>query len=605
MRLARIVLAVTGSALATLLIAAGPAHGTPIPPGGGGALAADQPVTVTLTLAAADPSAVQAYAAAVASPGSAAFGKHLTRQQLREQLGADRARVARVTAWANRSGFTVQGLDDTGTRLTLTGTARTARAAFGVELSTQTRHGVRALTASGPARLPAKVALDVQAVTGLTQRVAQPLSVRPAANVKPLADGQYCSTFFGEWNKGSVSQKYPAGRQSNPTCGYNGTQLRSLYGLGGGDRGAAQTIVIVGAYHQASTLADANRTFAANGIPALPADRFVVKAYAPPTTVQGCDVPLWNIEEALDVQAAHTIAPDAKIVYAAAPDCTQLDETVAKVIADSSVDTTIISASWGIVGEPNDQAYLQAVNAILARAAILGVGVYAASGDTGDNSAVAGANGTSVRFPAASPWVTAVGGTSTGIGANNKPIFQTGWESAASRLQGSTWQRLSPPFIGGAGGGTSSYFDKPSWQAGLPGTRRSVPDVAALAGPYTGFLIGWSSGGQYRTSPIGGTSLAAPIVASLAAVAQSRAGGDTVIGLAAPIHYAKAGTGATTDVGHVDAGIWTPAINDSLPAGDYLIDLDGGPQSLRTGPGYDHVTGLGAPGPNYLTALVS
>ncbi|GAA4256432.1 S53 family peptidase [Dactylosporangium darangshiense] len=605
MRLARTVLAVTSGAIIALLVAVSPAHATPIPPGGGGAVAPDQTITVTLTLTGADPSVVQAYAAAVADPSSANFGRHLTHQQLRDRFGAGRDRIARVTAWADRAGFAVRGLDDTGTRLTLTGTARAARAAFGVQLSMQTRHGVRALTASGPPRLPATVAADVQAVTGLTPPIARPLSVRPATNVRPLADGQYCATVWGEWNKGSVPQKYPAGRQSNPICGYNGAQLRGIYGLGSGDRGAGQTIVIVGAYHQSSILADANRTFATNGVPQLPADRFAVKSYAPTSTVEGCDVANWNVEEALDVQAAHTIAPDARIVYVAAPDCTKLDTTVANVIADPSIDTTIISASWGIVGEPDNQNLLQADNAILARAAILGVGAYAASGDTGDNSGVDGAAGRSVLFPASSPWVTAVGGTSTGVGANNKPVFQTGWESAASRLQGGTWQRLSPPLVGGAGGGASSYFDKPSWQANLPGTRRSVPDIAGLADPYTGFLIGWSSGGQYRTSPIGGTSLATPILASLAAVAQGRAGGGADIGLAAPILYAKAGTGATTDVGHVDAGIWTPGISTSLPTGDYLIDLDGAPQSLRTGPGYDHVTGLGTPGPNYLTALVS
>src|SRR4051812_46428475 len=122
MRLARLGLAITSCAAVALLVAASPAHATPIPPGGGGAVAADQPVTVTLTLT-GDP-AVQSYAAAVADPSRATFGRHLTRQQLRERFGANPAQVNRVTAWATRAGFVVRRLDDTGTRITLSGTAR-------------------------------------------------------------------------------------------------------------------------------------------------------------------------------------------------------------------------------------------------------------------------------------------------------------------------------------------------------------------------------------------------------------------------------------------------------------------------------------------------
>ncbi|MET7391899.1 S53 family peptidase [Dactylosporangium sp. NPDC005572] len=607
MHLARVVFSVAAGVVVAFAATTTPARATPVQPGGG-TVPAGQQVTVTLHLAGADPSGLEQLAAAVADPASQQHGKRLGRAQLRDRFGAPPAQVTRVTAWGQRAGLSVTGLDETGSRLTVTGGARAVGAAFGVGLRTETRNGVRALTATSTPRVPAKVRGDVQAVTGLIPLVARPLSVRPATSVRPLADGQYCSTYFGEWNKGSVPQKYPAGKQSNMLCGYNGAQLRAMYGLGANDRGQGQTIVIVGAYHSATALADANRAFAANGVPQLPSSRFVVKQYAPRSTVEGCDVGLWNMEQALDIQAAHTIAPDATIVYAAAPDCTKLPDTVAKAVADTSIDTTIISASWGITaGEPNDPGYLTAVNNVLARAALLGIGTYAASGDAGDNSNLPGASGTSVLFPASSPWVTAVGGTSTAVGGQNQVLFTTGWSSAANRLTGGTWQRLSPPFAGGAGGGNSAYFPKPSWQANTPGTRRSVPDIAALADPFTGFFIGWTAGGQYVSGPVGGTSLAAPIVASLAAVAQGRAGNGTVIGLAAPVLYVKAAAGVpiVTDVAHVAAGVWTTAVSADSPQGDYLIDLDAGTQSLRTGPGYDQITGLGVPGPAFLTAITA
>jgi subtilase family serine protease len=431
---------------------------------------------------------------------------------------------------------------------------------------------------------------------------------RQATSATAASDGQYCSRFWAEWNKASVPQKYPAGAQSNAICGYNGPQLRALYGLSGTDRGPGQTIVIVGTYNSPTALADANTTFAANGVPPLPAARYQVKTYpAAGGDATGCEEAGWNVEQALDIQAVHTIAPDASIVYAAAADCTKLEETLAGVITDASLNTTLISASWGVPAEPDDPAYLAAVNSILARAVILGIGVYFSSGDAGDNSASSGTGAVSVAYPASSPWVTAVGGTSSAIGANNQVLWQTGWEAAANALTGGQWTRLAQPFAGGAGGGASAHFTKPTWQAALPGSKRLLPDIAALADPLTGFTVGYTLNGQYVSTPLGGTSLAAPIVAGLAALAQARAGAASDIGLLAPVLYAKstAAAAVTTDVRHVTAGVWTPSVSVHLPDGDYLIDVDAGAQSLATTPGFDNVTGLGVPGPTFLAGITS
>jgi subtilase family serine protease len=605
MRRTPLAAAITAAASAAAVFALAPsANATPAFPGGGRGVPDSAPVTLTLTLA-ADPSVVSAAATAVTTPGSPTFGRHLSRDQVRDRYGADPSQVDRVTRWAGKAGFRVLGLDDTRSRLTVTGNARQAQAAFGTQVRDSTIGGVRVRTTATPPRIPTGIRGDIRAVSGLSQQVARPLIARPAA--VPTADGQYCSAYWAQFNKTSVPQKYPAGKQSNVLCGYTGPQLRAMYGLGSGDRGQGQTVVIVGAYNSSTTLGDANTTFARNGVPALPAERYTVKQYNLPGGASGCDRDAWAAEQALDVQTVHTIAPDAKIVYVAAPDCTQLEEAVAAVIADPSVDATIISASWGIVGEPNDTAYLTATNSVLARAALLGIGVYAGSGDSGDNSSPDGASGPTAMFPASSPWATAVGGTSTGLNGSNQVVVQTGWESAGNVLTGGAWKRLNPPLVGGAGGGPSHFFDKPTWQASLPGGKRMLPDISALGDPYTGFYVGYTAGGQYRAGPIGGTSLATPIVASLTAVAQARTSGAVVVGLATPIIYAKAAAGRpiVTDVLHVDAGIWTPATAAGQAPGDYLLDLDAGVQSLKTGPGYDPVTGLGVPGRSYLTELVS
>ena len=89
------------------------------------------------------------------------------------------------------------------------------------------------------------------------------------------------------------------------------------------------------------------------------------------------------------------------------------------------------------------------------------------------------------------------------------------------------------PFFGGSGGGESVFFPKPSWQKDLPGTGRQVPDVSALADPYTGVpIVVTQNGMQGVQVGWGGTSLASPIFTALWAIAEQKAGHS--LGLAAP-----------------------------------------------------------------------
>ena len=642
MRASRVIARLSGVMLPTVLLLAAPAASVSAAPDVGGSATAGQPVTVTLTLTGArTESAVQAYATATATPGSVRYRKYLAIAQLRARFGAPPARVQRVIGWARAAGLSVAGLDATGTRLTVSGSSTAVEKAFAVTLSSRVRDGVR-VGAASRLRVPPPLRADVSAVGGLSPQVAKPMialaetpppsaascvstngrtgdgavtsakftsagaaaCLAPAASAAAAEDGEYCAPYWAAWNTTTVPQKYPSGKQSNQLCGYTGPQLRALYGLTSADTGAGQTIVIVGAYNRASTLADANAAFAANGVAALPASRYQVKTYTSSTGASGCDESAWGLEQALDVQTVHTLAPAATIVYAAAADCTQLEETLAGVIADTSLAPTIVSNSWGIVTEPTDTAYLMAMNSLLARATIVGIGTYVASGDYGDTTTATGISTLAVAFPASSPWATAVGGTTSALGADNAVLWQTGWENAGNVLAAGSWSRLSPPFVGGAGGGRSARFDKPTWQSAVPGSKRAVPDVAALADPYTGFTVGTTpAGGQFTIGPVGGTSLATPIVASLAALAQARAGADSDIGLLTPLLYADATAGktTTTDVQHVEAGIWTPALDAEHQDGDYLIDVDAGVESLSASAGYDTVTGLGTPGGSFLS----
>ena len=220
--------------------------------------------------------------------------------------------------------------------------------------------------------------------------------------------------------------------------------------------------------------------------------------------------------------------------------------------------------------------------------------------------------------------MTAVGGTSLGVGAANDYRFETGWSTGTSTLTGNAW---APPFPGdylyGGGGGTSQAFGEPDYQQGVvppdianywgkPG--RAVPDVSAVGDPSTGMLVGQTQ--TFPTGPgkkryseyrIGGTSLSSPLFAGMMALADQAAGHRH--GFANPAFYANAKTGAFHDVK-------PDGVKRAVVRNDYVNSVDasaGITTKLRsldyrttifTRPGYDDVTGVGSPnGPSFLADL--
>jgi subtilase family serine protease len=261
-------------------------------------------------------------------------------------------------------------------------------------------------------------------------------------------------------------------------------------------------------------------------------------------------------------------------------------------------------------------------------AAATGVGLYFSSGDNGDETGGVAANAASATpdWPASSPWVTAVGGTSLGVGVDGGYLFETGWETGKSVLAKNSF---TPPYPGaylyGAGGGTSRLFAQPAYQAGVVpaaiadkygAPARAVPDIAALADPTTGMLVGQTQtfpDGTVRYSEyrIGGTSLASPLMAGFMALVQQKAGHD--LGFANPLIYAHAGTGAYHDVlppSTALGAVRAEYVNGVDATNGYVYTLrslsfDSG-LTIHTRAGYDDVTGVGTPdGAAFLDALSS
>ena len=266
-----------------------------------------------------------------------------------------------------------------------------------------------------------------------------------------------------------------------------------------------------------------------------------------------------DFEVALDVEAVLGGAPAAHQLVFVAP-----NTTAGVVAAYDAVATraereglTAVSVSWGGCELDTPPALIASVEQSLARMVAAGATIFAASGDAGAYGCSADSPDPrrSVDYPASSPSVLAVGGTT--LRRNGDGWSETAW---SDREQSA-----------GTGGGLSARFPAPPWQAGLVADgRRGVPDLAAVADPATGLgVFGPDAEGRRRWQVAGGTSLSAPLLAGQLA--------STVVGL-----------GRTLGLGRLHVPFYAhPGAFRDVVTGDNLRE--------RAGPGYDLATGLGSP----------
>ena len=196
----------------------------------------------------------------------------------------------------------------------------------------------------------------------------------------------------------------------------------------------------------------------------------------------------WQMETSLDIEWAHAIAPQAKILLVSAQTPSGANLIKAIDYARNQSGVVAISMSFGGPEFPEettlDDHFKSSHDAVF----------FASSGD----------NGTGASWPAASPNVVAVGGTSLSLSSSGSLISETAWN--------------------GSGGGISAYEKMPAYQSGFSikkaGGMRAIPDVSYDADPASGFPIykGGTSAGWYV---VGGTSAAAPQWAAIASLGLS------------------------------------------------------------------------------------
>ncbi len=574
--------------------------------------------------------------AQAASTGKATF---LTPAQFRSRFAPSRQEVSAAKQWLRSEGFTVGFVPSNHKYVEASGTAAKASQAFGTSFAQYHVQGISLRSNTTPLSVPA--GLHVEAVTGLDQSYALAKSDAPPPG--GFRNARPCSHYWGEKTVQATPAEDGTALPQDPpnwtVCGYTPKQLQAAYGMkkliANGHDGSGVTVGIIDAYASPTAESDLKQYSADHGLP--PAN---LKQYYSPGTAKRPNNKQhspsgWSGEEALDLEAVHSMAPGANIVYVGSPNSRQdMDAALNKMVNNDLAD--IVSNSYGFAGEAVPSGYRKPFNDIAQQAAAEGISLFFSSGDYGDETGGSKDYAKATPdWPASSPWVTAVGGTSLGVGQNGARDFELGWETAKGKLTtGPDGQPAwgEPQYVYGAGGGTSRFYSEPTWQQGVvPSTMatagghraqpmRVVPDVAALADPTTGMLVGqtqqFPSGTKYAEYRIGGTSLASPLYAGMFALVVQDAGR---MGLANPALYSTAGSDANhdivpqsqnaTDPTTNPAGVVRPDYANSInPSGGYVYTLrtfDDHSQTIGTAVGYDDVTGIGTPnGLAWVHALV-
>ncbi|HUC88683.1 MAG TPA: S53 family peptidase [Candidatus Paceibacterota bacterium] len=260
--------------------------------------------------------------------------------------------------------------------------------------------------------------------------------------------------------------------------GLSPAQIKSAYNLpSSGGKGA---IVIIGAYDDKTIEKDLNDFSAEFNLPSCTAANGCFEKHKMASAVKSDSG--WAMETSLDIEWAHAIAPQAKILLVEATTPSGANLLKAVDYAASRKDASAISMSWGGAEFPEELSLDSHFNSVS------GAPFFASSGD----------NGAGASWPASSPDVIGVGGTSISFKANGSFNKETAWS--------------------GSGGGVSAYEKEPVYQNGYSITKangmRAIPDVSYNADPVSGFSI--IKNGRWYV--VGGTSAGAPQWAGITAL---------------------------------------------------------------------------------------
>ena len=380
---------------------------------------------------------------------------------------------------------------------------------------------------------------------------------------------------------------------------YSPQQMRTAYGItsliNAGYTGKGQTIVIIDSFGSPTIASDLHTFDTGYGLPDPPSFKVLSPLGTVPFDPNNSDMVGWAEETSLDVEWSHAIAPSANIVLLTSP----VSETEGvqglpqflslEQYALSNHLGKIFSQSWAATENtlftPAGKQVIANFENFYQYADSQGVTVFSSTGDSGTANPDVSGNiypFPTVNFPASSPWVTAVGGTTLNADVNGKYQSETVWNNS----------------IGAGGGGISQYFQEPSYQKyTLPASDQSllkgyrgIPDISYNADPNTGVpvylgFLGASANGYYI---FGGTSAGSPQWSGIIADANQALGHS--LGFLNPILY---------KIGQSKAA---PYLYHDITVGNNGTN---GIPGYNATPGWDPATGWGTPNLSVLHTIFS
>ncbi|HEX4505139.1 MAG TPA: S53 family peptidase [Alphaproteobacteria bacterium] len=506
-----------------------------------GALAPNAAMRITVALKLPNASALRRLVEEQNTRGSAQYGKILTPAQFNAQYAPTNASAAAVSQYLREKGFT--GIATTPNRLFITanGTAKQVEAAFGTKLERFSQRGKTIFVNTKPAQVPAALSGIVLSVLGLNDVLAQahPKAVTP------------CDI-------------------STPTClrlTYDPPTYWRVYDAGTVPRGTRTSIAVMAEGDVSSVVTDLRKFETVYNLPKVPVT--IVRVGLPSPDTAGADE--WD----LDTQYTTGMAGNAKHLYIYATTSLTDQDTTLEFNKWVTQDVAqVANASFGICESfPYADGSMVADDQVFLEGAAQGQTMFSSTGDTGSFCSVGTPNGVPagvplVGYPAASPYVVAVGGTTLLSNTNGTYKGEIAWNAG--------------------GGGISQFEYSPYWQqnvvptsvSGAPVTVRAIPDVAMDADPDTGAIV-YVNG---TTEVIGGTSLSSPLAVGVWARMQSDH--QNRLGFALPKLYASypAFTGTSKTV---PSGV--------TRAEDGFHDVMTGANGAYTAlPNYDYTTGMGS-----------
>lgn len=497
------------------------------------------PITVRAVLNLRDMSGLNAF---IANPGSTP----LTPSEFDATYGPTSAQVQSVESYLESAGFSDVSATPNGILVSASGTVGEAEQAFDTSISSYELAGQEVFANTTAASVPSDIASSVGAVLGLNDVDAMHSTLRTQADSTP-------------------NPAVPASGTSLPQydVSYTPNQFPGIYGATAATpTGAKTSIAIIAEGDLTQVVQDLRTEEKLNDLPQVPV-KIVPTGIASPDT-SGADE--WD----MDTQVSTAMAGTVKKLYLY--DATSLTDSDLALAFNDFASQDVAQAGSASLGECETFPYLDgsmlADDEAFAEAAAQGQSFFASSGDTGGSCAVEDTNGVpdsgppQVNYPASSPYVTAVGGTTLLTNSDGSYDEEIAWNSG--------------------GGGTSLWESAPYWQSGVvPGATagKGVPDIAMDADPYSGVTLvidGTESEGY------GGTSLSSPL--ALGVWARLESGHANKLGMASPALYATYSAGSCTAL-EVTNYCTTAAFHD------ITLGTNG---AYAATPGWDYTTGLGS-----------